>query len=210
MSMPPSPRRLRPTRVSPLAWSLLAVTVLGGGEVRAAEGVVQGTVRCHGVADCTGAIVYVDRIPGRQFSPGNPVVMDQVRLRFVPYVLPVLVGTTVVFPNSDEVRHNVFSPSAAKRFNLGTYPQGVAKQVVFDMPGVVELLCNVHPEMSAYILVIGTPYSATVDRDGSFTLTGLPAGTYTLVAWRPQMTAQPREVTVTRDATQSVQFDLRR
>jgi plastocyanin len=74
-------------------------------------------------------------------------------LLFIPHVLPVLAGTAVAFPNNDTVRHNVFSPSPAKRFNLGSYAQKVTKHVVFDKPGVVALLCNVHAEMSAYVVV---------------------------------------------------------
>ena len=73
--------------------------------------------------------------------------------------MTVVTGTTVVFRNSDDVWHNVFSTSPAKRFNLGTYAKGVDKRLVLDKPGVVELLCNVHPEMSAFILVADTPHS---------------------------------------------------
>lgn len=95
--------------------------------------------------DSSNVVVYVQSISGKKFEPPKkPVVLDQINLTFVPHVLPVVAGTTVAFPNSDEVRHNVFSPSPAKRFNLGTYPRGVVRTVTFDKPGDVALLCNVH------------------------------------------------------------------
>jgi len=94
----------------------------------------------------------------------------------------VIVGTTVAFPNSDEIRHNVFSPGPP-RFDLGTYPQKTTKFHLFDTPGVWTLLCNVHAEMSAYVVVTETPYFARTDKDGRFVLKDVPPGTYTLKVW---------------------------
>src|SRR4051794_3608684 len=94
--------------------------------------------------------VFVAPIAGKTFpAPAEPVVMDQVRKKFTPHVLLVRKGQKVLFPNSDLVRHNVFSPSAVHRFNLGIYPPGASKEEIFDTPGVVALLCALHPEMSA-------------------------------------------------------------
>lgn len=168
---------------------------------------LRGQVTCRGVASCDGAVVYVERIPGRTYAPAR-AVMDQMRLTFVPHVLPIVTGTTVAFPNSDDVRHNVFSPSAAKRFNLGIYPAGDTRHVVFDRAGVVELLCNVHPEMSAYVLVIDTPFAATVGTDGAFAISGVPPGTYTVVAWHERLQPQRQSVTVGEGGT-VVDFVLR-
>lgn len=87
--------------------------------------------------------------------------MDQKGLTFVPHVLPILVGTTVDFKNSDDVLHNVFTPSkAGDRFDLGTWGKGQMKSFTFKKPGEVVILCNVHPEMEAYIVVVETPYFA--------------------------------------------------
>lgn len=173
-------------------------------------GVIQGKLVCRGVRDCGGAVVYLERIAGRQFPPGPPVIMDQVKLTFTPHVLPVMVGTRVEFPNSDEVRHNVFSPSAAKRFNLGTYPRGVTKYVVFDKPGLVELLCNVHADMAAYILVTETPFTTLADRDGSYTIKGVPPGAHRIRAWREQLKEQAADATVKPNETTVLNFELRR
>ncbi len=161
-------------------------------------GTVTGKITWRGTAtDFSNAIVYAERNPkGSPATPKAGAVMDQLNLTFVPHVLPVLVGTKVSFPNSDEVRHNVFSPSAPKRFNLGTYPKGLSREVVFDKPGEVALLCNVHAEMSAYVLVLETPYFTVSAKDGSYTLKDLPPGTYTVTVWheRFKSTSAPVEV----------------
>lgn len=95
---------------------LLLISTLPAGAAT-----ITGTVKVRRARDNRDAVVYIDRIPAKQFPPpATPVVLDQVNLVFLPHVLPVLAGTTVAFPNNDTVRHNVFSPSPAKRFNLGT------------------------------------------------------------------------------------------
>ncbi len=173
-------------------------------------GTISGKVVCRGVRDCNGAVVFIESLPGRSFPPTSDAVMDQLNLTFTPHVLPVVAGTKVAFPNSDEVRHNVFSPSPVKRFNLGTYPRGVAKHVVFDKPGVVALLCNVHADMGAYVVVTETPYSALVGKDGAYVLKGVPTGTYVVRAWHEELKDQRQEVTVNSGASLTVNFELRR
>jgi hypothetical protein len=111
----------------------------------------------------------------------------------VPHVLAVLAGTTVAFPNSDEIRHNVFSPGPP-RFDLGTYPQKTTKFHLFDRSGVWTMLCNVHAEMSAYVIVTETPYFARTDKDGKFVLKDLPPGKYTLKVWHEK--AKPATVSI--------------
>lgn len=191
-----------------------AALLVASGLTASASGVwagtIQGKLTCRGVRDCAGAVVFVEKIPGRSFPAGPEAVMDQVKLTFVPHVLPVAVGTKVAFPNSDEVRHNVFSPSPAKRFNLGTYPKGATKHVVFDKPGVVDLLCNVHADMSAYVIVTETPYVAVVARDGTYVLKDLPPGTYGIRAWREQLKEDRKEVTLRDGETATLDFQLHR
>ncbi len=197
----------------PLQTALIMVAcgaaLLGNGPL-ADTATISGKVTCRGVRDCAGAVVYIAKIPGRTFSPTTRAIMDQVRLTFDPLVLPVVVGTQVAFPNNDEVRHNVFSPSPVKRFNLGTYPKGVTKHVVFDNPGVVELLCNVHAEMSAYIVVTETPYVAHVAAGGSYALRNAPAGTYDVCGWRPELKAHCTQVAVRDRDTVQLNIELRR
>lgn len=172
---------------------------------------VSGKAICRGIRDSRDVVVYLERISQEPVAlPKNPVVLDQVNLTFLPHVLPVSVGTTVAFPNSDEVRHNVFSPSPAKRFNLGTYPRGMTKFVTFDKPGEVALLCNVHAEMSAYVIVLETPHYALTDRAGNFTIPNVPPGNYRLKVWHEKLKAPPREVVVEGRGAVSVEVELKR
>lgn len=193
---------------------LVSFLSAGGGIALGLQGesraTIQGKVTCRGVRDCNGAIVFIESLPGQNFSPTSNAVMDQLNLTFLPHVLPVMVGTKVAFPNSDEVRHNVFSPSPIKRFNLGTYPKGVTKHVVFDKPGIVELLCNVHAEMSAYVVVTETPHWVLVGKDGTYVLKDVPTGSYVLRAWREELKDQRQEMTVREGESLTVNFELRR
>jgi plastocyanin len=105
-------------------------------------------------------------------------------LRFVPSLLPILVGTTVVFPNEDDVYHNVFSYSPAKTFDLGRYGKNETPgKVTFDKAGIIKVFCEIHEHMRCTILVLDTPYFATTDPAGHYQLTGVAPGAYTLTAW---------------------------
>ena len=109
--------------------------------------------------------------------------MDQRDERFVPHLLAVQVGTTVDFPNSDETFHNVFSLSRTRRFDLGRYAAGRSKSVRMDRSGVVRVFCDIHPHMSAFILVFAHPFFDVTDDDGRFVIEGVPPGAYTVVGW---------------------------
>jgi hypothetical protein len=113
-------------------------------------------------------------------------MIDQRDMKFVPRVLPVAVGTTVEFPNNDKTFHNVFSTSEAKKFDLGLYPSGESRSMTFDKPGVVKILCNVHPNMEAYVIVKEHPYFAVVDARGNYRINGVPLGNYRVEVWHPE------------------------
>jgi plastocyanin len=118
--------------------------------------------------------------------PARPAaVLDQRNLAFAPHVLAVQVGTSVRFPNDDLVFHNVFSFHDGKKFNLGMYPVGAVKNVLFDSPGLSRVFCNIHPQMAAYVMAVDTPFFAVSDDKGAFVVHGLPRGTYAYHAWRP-------------------------
>lgn len=102
---------------------------------------------------------------------------------FVPHVLPILVGSTVEFPNMDPIFHNVFSLSGTRTFDLGRYPQGDSKSVKFDRPGIVPVFCHIHSDMSAIILVLDNPWFTVPDADRGYRISDIPPGSYTLVAW---------------------------
>ena len=154
--------------------------------------------------------VYVDAIPGKTFPvPEKHVVIDQKSLVFHPHVAVVLVGSTVDFLNGDNVAHNIFWPSVSGNkkasHNMGTWPKGEVRSFKFDTAGVVPLLCNVHPEMSGYIIVSPTPYYAVTDEAGKFKI-DVPDGSYTVEAWHEGMKNQSKPVTVSGSAT--VEFSL--
>ena len=186
-----------------IALGVIAVSLAGAGTIA-------GVAKVANARDSSNVAVYVDRIEGKTFPPPkDPVTLDQLNLTFIPHVLPVLVGTTVAFPNSDEVRHNAFSPSPAKRFNLGTYPRGVVRTVTFDKPGEVALLCNVHPEMSAYVIVVETPYFEVTAKDGSFAIPNVPPGDYTVKTWHEKAKPVTAQVRVKGEEKVSLALTLR-
>jgi len=147
------------------------------------------------------SVVYVDTIQGKTFpAPTAKPVMDQKGLVFNPHFVVVQQGTTVEFLNSDSVQHNVFWPSISgnkkEGHNLGTWPKGEKRPFTFNTPGVVPLLCNVHPEMSGYIIVSPTPYFAETDASGSYKIENVPDGKYNVVAWHEGMKPQTKSVDV--------------
>lgn len=138
-------------------------------------------------------------------STPKRAVIDQRNLMFQPHVEVVPVGSTIDFPNHDDVFHNVYAEFQAKRFDLGSYPKGSKKSVRFDKEGVVSVLCNVHSSMSAYIVVVDTPYFAKTDRQGRFSIHG-NWRTATLHAWHESGKTAKMELS----GQSSVQVDLHR
>jgi len=110
-------------------------------------------------------------------------VMEQRDRQFAPRMIAVPVGSTVTFPNFDPLFHNVFSLSAAKSFDLGIYKNGETRDVTFQKEGLIRLGCNLHANMSAYVVVVGTPHYAVTDPGGNFRFRSLAPGTYKLRAW---------------------------
>jgi plastocyanin len=150
------------------------------------------------------SVVYVEATAGKTFpAPTEEPVMDQKGLMFQPHIIVVQQGTTVQFLNSDSVAHNVFwiSVGGNKKLghNLGTWPQGQKRPFKFDNPGAVPLLCNVHPEMSGYIVVTPTPYYALTDKSGDYKIENVPDGSYTVTGWHEGAKNQSKPVTVAGD-----------
>ena len=137
-------------------------------------------------------------------------VIDQRDLRFTPRVLIVAPGTTVEFPNHDNVHHNVRSRSAAQRFDLGLYGPGETRSTVFEHPGVVEIGCSAHAGMEGWVVVSDSPYFGAVTAQGSFEIDAVPAGQYDVEVWHPDFEPVRRPLTVPPDVpVLSVSFDLR-
>ena len=175
-------------------------------------GAITGTVKCKRVRYPENVVVYIEKIGDNKFpAPEEHGVVDQFNLTFVPHVIVVQMGTTIDFPNSDSVRHNVLSPpDCCKQFNLGTYDVGVVKHVTFDEPGEIPLLCNVHAEMSAFVLVLANPYFSLTGKDGVFKIENVPAGTYKLKAWHEKLKTITKDVTVEAGKTTSMDFQLKK
>ena len=138
--------------------------------------------------------------------------VDQVDKQFIPYVKAVLVGSKVWFPNSDHIRHQVYSFSPAKTFELPLYGGTDAPPVLFDKPGVVVLGCNIHDWMVGYIYVSETPFFAKTGSAGTATIDDMPPGEYTVRIWHPSMEhgeeTTVRRVTLNADAPASAEWEL--
>ena len=179
------------------------VCLVAAGTVRA------GTIHGKVVGAKGESAVYIDAIAGKVFSaPAPHVLIDQKGLMFNPHLIVIEQGTTVDFQNSDSVAHNVFwsAVSGNKKLghNLGTWPRGEKRSFKFDDPGVVPLLCNVHPDMSGFIVVSPTPYFAKTDKTGAFTIENIPDGNYTLTAWNEGTKSHSVQVTVSGDTKSDV------
>ncbi len=153
-------------------------------------------------------VVYLKGITFNSPLPTTHQVIRQERETFFPRVLPVTKGSSVDFPNGDPVFHNVFSLSGAKNFDLGRYPMGQTKSITVTKPGLVKVYCHIHSHMAASIMVLDHPYFTVPDTDGNFTLSHVPAGTYTIVGWHERVGERVTKVTVTAGATASVALSL--
>lgn len=152
------------------------------------------------------AVVFIESVPGTYLPPQNHPTLDQRDMVFRPLVLPVLVGSTVDFPNSDPLFHNVFSLSDPKEFDLGRYPQGQHRSVRFDKQGVVSVYCEIHSYMFATILVLQNPYFAQPDQEGNFEIGGVPVGTYQLSFWFGRKKVDTKTIVVSARQTTSTVF----
>lgn len=140
---------------------------------------VSGTVTDQG-KPVSDAVVWLE---GPEHSKPGRATVDQRHQMFLPHIQVVPVGTRMDFPNNDDVFHNVYAEFQAKRFDLGVYPRGQSKHVTFDKPGVVSVRCNVHSQMSAYIIIVDSPYFAKTDARGFFSIKGVANHSYTVRVW---------------------------
>jgi plastocyanin len=192
---------------------VMMVMVLIAVRQVALGGTIKGKVTARGVRDNANAVVYIEKIPGKTFPvPKKHAEMDQKNLAFHPHVLPILVGTTVDFLNSDDVLHNVFSPDkCAGSFNLGTWPKGQTRSYTFAQPDCkAVVLCNVHPEMEAWVVVLETPYFGTSNKQGEYEIKDVPAGKYTLSVWHEKLKGEPVTIEVPEKGVVTQNFLVKR
>jgi len=191
----------------------------------ALAGKIEGTINVKGLRTPADIVVYLTNAPPTDIDLTKAkFVMDQQNLAFIPHVLPIPVGSTVLFPNNDKVDHNVFSMSRTKQFNLGSYKPGESQTVVFDKPGIVEVRCDVHAEMAAYILVMKNPYFGITDKNGNFeipdsgylqrvglnSISDLPPGNYSIKTWHEKLRTDKQSIVISDTGDAAVQLDLKR
>lgn len=175
------------------------------GSLTGAITVVKGSTK---LADHSKVVVYIDGV--RDTTGTKPKhVIRQKDVQFTPRLSVIVKGTTVDFPNDDKIFHNVFSASRAARFDLGLYRSGTSKSVEFKRTGVVDVFCNIHPEMISRVLVVPNHHFATTDAKGQFRIDGIPAGTYDVVVWHPNGTEVQKSVKIEpgKAATLTTQID---
>ena len=185
--------------------ALLVLASPAGAATVEGRATIDGTPAAH-------AVVYLESLSSPVAAPpARRVVVDQKNLTFEPRVLPVTRGTVVEFKNSDNVQHNVFSPSAiAGKFDLGTYGPGAVRTVTLDQPGDVRVLCNIHMEMEAHVLVLDGPYFTTAAEDGSYRVSNVPPGTYHVKLWQRGWRGPIQTVEVPATGTRLVDIEAER
>ena len=174
--------------MKPRGFIFLAICLSGSS---AGAGSLSVTVKDAKGALVSDAVVYAQS--GKTAAhAGKQAVIDQQNKEFMPYVTAVQTGTSIIFPNKDNIRHHVYSLSPAKRFELPLYAGVPAKPVVFDKEGFITLGCNIHDWMIAYVAVVGTPYFQVTGQAVQTALKNLPAGKYTVSVWHPLLKGQPK------------------
>lgn len=176
---------------------LLGALVLA---TRAHAGTVTGQVQLleKGGAkanDLSDVVVFVEGVKAAKPKPGT-LTMAMKAKSFIPHVVVMPVGGTVEFPNEDPIFHNAFSVSPENRFDLELYKKPKSGSWTFKAPGIVNVYCNIHPQMSAVVVVRDNPFYVKAGKDGAFAIEGVPAGKYTIVAWHERGGEQGVEVTV--------------
>jgi plastocyanin len=214
--MRPSSSTTRRRATSDCATALFFLAFLAGAG-QAAGAQVAATVTDQGGHPLADAVVVAVPVQGAPptVQPAGRDIVDQIGQEFVPYVKPILVGSAVFFPNKDNIRHQVYSFSPAKQFELPLYAGTPAKPIVFDKPGVVALGCNIHDWMIGYIYVSESPYFAKTGADGTARLNDLPARNYEVRVWHPRLqgpeaaTQRPADLTADGRAELSWKLSLK-
>ena len=154
-------------------------------------------------------VIFVDgvKIPESFAARTEELTVRSHNKTFIPHVQAAMVGSTIRFPNMDDIMHNVFSISRGNRFDLGLYKSGASKTTRFDSPGLVRIYCHIHPQMNAFVLVLDSPFYTMAAPDGSFRIENVPPGNYTVRAWHEQAHAYTK-VTVGTDGADVVNFLL--
>jgi plastocyanin len=173
--------------------SILCSVVWSGGVARAES--LTWRIEDPGLRRKT-QLVYVERFDGKVTAPSEPTFMNQHGNVYLPHVLPVVVGTKLIFKSEDPELHNVYARGEKRvLFNDAIVPKTQSIPREFKELGVVHLTCNIHKEMSAYVVVLQNPYFALPEKDGTVTIANLPTGSYTLRVWGEQLSDEQKAKT---------------
>jgi plastocyanin len=176
-----------------LVRALACAFTLAAGTSLSHAATISGVVSDAAGKPVADAVVFIERPAGQASGSAPKATMDQINKTFVPGVLPIMAGTSVSFPNHDQIHHHVYSFSRTKTFELPLYKGTDASPVVFDKVGVVKVGCNIHDWMSGIILVLPTPWFARTGSDGRFTLADVPEGQHKVVAWHEHSKQKPED-----------------
>lgn len=204
---------------------LTVVLISFGGMSSLRAGTIAGTVRAEGKAEAEkdalcgkydsrqfkfierinyaelhDFLVFIEGPLGKVAPPEKPAQIKTERIvqkgaTFVPHVLPIVVGSSVEWPNNDEILHNVFSYSETRQFDLGLY-RGLGTPIKFDKPGRVDVFCSIHSRMSCVVMVLENPFFAMTNEKGRFVIENVPTGTYKLKAWHERLPTKSQEIVV--------------
>ena len=194
-----------------LLWAGLVLALVGGSASPGWSGTITGTVRDQQGVGAEDVVVSLKDVPGDVVSSEQSYVMDQKNKEFIPHVIAIRHGESVTFKNSDTLMHNVHAFLGRRSlFNIGIPAGGSDVTKQFKKAGEVAILCNVHPEMSAWVIVLESPHFALTDETGSYEISDVPVGTYTLAAWHEELHVQEQEVTVPANSPVTVDLTLSR
>ena len=193
-----------------LSFFILTHLSLPAYDAQDENGAVSGTIEVFRARHSGDVVVYLEGagIKKEYPPPQEASLLDQKNLVFHPRVLPILKGTTVNFLNSDDVQHNVFAPGKVEKFNLGTWGKNGKKERTFNEPGEIVILCNVHSEMVAYVIILENPFFFKTDEEGHFKIENIPPGDYQLKIWHEKMKLAPQKITVVGGETTEINLEL--
>jgi hypothetical protein len=168
-----------------LAILIFTILIINTNSTMAAN--LKGCVKSKKNGCLKDAVIYIEKVNGKKFQPPKEnVILETKSHTFVPHVLPILAGTTVEFPFYDRIKLCQYAHLSFGNNDLSVNPEGAKKTQRFNIPGILPLFCKVHNEMSAFILVLETPFFAVTDENGNYDIQNIPKGNYKICVWHEE------------------------